>query len=82
MYCYKFPRDINKLLDGRTIIYTAPEVGMFRERLSKILRGLELCTESEAERLVKRVKPNEKMTDYFKLMNNKEVNEFYGERDM
>ena len=54
MYCFKFPNDIDKLLDGRTIIFAGKEMGIGRERMSKILRAEELCntteyTESEAK---------------------------------
>lgn len=82
MYCYRFPSDINKLLDGRAIRYVAKEIRVSRERLSKVLRGVLLCNENTAEKLITRLKPNEKITDYFKLMSESEVNKFYAKRDM
>lgn len=81
MYCYKYPNNINILLDGRSILYISKELNMNREKLSLQLRGIELLTYEEVNILMKKVKPNCSFEDYFDEYNEVEVINFYGKRN-
>lgn len=64
MMCkYTDQRDI--LLDGRTVTFLSKELKYNREHLALILSGKAPCTYSLAQRIVERLKPNEKVEDYF-----------------
>ena len=65
MYVYKFGKDKNILLDGRSIIFLSKELKYNREHLSLILKGERHCTYELAKRIVNRLKPNGKVEDYF-----------------
>jgi len=81
MYRYKYPGDVNKLLDGRSIFFVSQELTFNREKLSNILRGFELCNEKQAKMLVNRCRPNSNIKEYFIYCTESEVNDFYGKRD-
>lgn len=57
-------RDI--LLDGRPVTFLSRELDYNREHLALILSGKEPCTPTLAERIINRLKPGEKVEDYFK----------------
>lgn len=63
MFKYTDQRDI--ILDGRSIVFLSKEIGYNREHLALILSGKEPCTYSLACKIVNRLKPNEKVEDYF-----------------
>lgn len=65
MYVYKFVEDKNILLDGRSIIFLSKELKYNREHLALILKGEKACTHELARKIVNRLKPNEKVEDYF-----------------
>lgn len=54
------------LLDGRSIMFLSKELNYNREHLAHILNGKEPCTPTLAKRIVTRLKPNEKIEDYFR----------------
>ena len=62
----KFTNQRQKLLDGRPITFLSRELNYNREHLANILDGKEPCTPTLAERIINRLKPNEKVEDYFK----------------
>ena len=82
MYCFKFPNDIDKLLDGRTIIFAGREMGIGRERMSKILRAEELCNTTLATKIISRFKPNENILSYFTKYTESEAKAFYAKRNI
>ena len=61
----KFIDQRNILLDGRPITFLSRELKYNREHLALILDGREPCTPSVAKRIIDRLKPNEKVEDYF-----------------
>lgn len=62
----KFTNQKELLLDGRPITFVSREIGFNRWQLSLILDGKEPCTPTIANRIIHRLKPNEKVEDYFK----------------
>lgn len=62
----KYTDQRNKLLDGRPVLFLSRELDYNREHLALILDGKEPCTPTLAKRIVERLKPNEKVEDYFK----------------
>lgn len=82
MYCFKFPNDIDTLLDGRPINYAGKEIGIGREKMSKILHAKELCKRSLANKIVSRFKPNEKVDKYFDKYTESEARSFYAKRNI
>lgn len=60
---YTNRRDL--FLDGRTITFLSKELSYSREHLARILDGKEPCTPTVARRIMERLKPNEKVEDYF-----------------
>ena len=61
---YTNRRDL--FLDGRPVIFLSRELRYNREHLALILDGKEPCTPTVARRIMERLKPNEKVEDYFK----------------
>jgi hypothetical protein len=64
MIC-KYINQKDVLLDGRPITFLSRELGYNREHLSLVLSGKEPCTPTLAKKIVERLKPNEKVEDYF-----------------
>jgi len=60
---YTNRRDL--FLDGRPVIFLSRELRYNREHLALILDGKEPCTPTVARRIMERLKPNEKVEDYF-----------------
>lgn len=60
---YTNRRDL--FLDGRPITFLSRELDYNREHLARILDGTEPCTPTIAKRIMERLKPNEKVEDYF-----------------
>lgn len=63
---FKYVDQREILLDGRPITFLSRELNYNREHLANILDGREPCTPSVAKRIVDRLKPHEKVEDYFK----------------
>lgn len=62
----RFTDQRNILLDGRPIIFLSRELDYNREHLALILDGKEPCTPTLAEKIVRRLKPDERVDKYFK----------------
>ena len=63
---FKYTNQREMLLDGRQIKFLSRELNYNREHLALILDGKEPCTPTLAKRIIDRLKPNEKVEDYFK----------------
>ena len=62
----KYTNNRALFLDGRPITFLSRELKYNREHLALILDGKEPCTPSIAKLIINRLKPNEKVEDYFK----------------
>lgn len=62
----KFTNQREILLDGRPITFLSRELHYNREHLALILDGKEPCTPSVAKKIIDRLKPGEKVENYFK----------------
>lgn len=65
MYVYRFGKDKNILLDGRSIIFLSKELKYNREHLSLIFKGERHCTYALAKKIIDRLKPGAKVEEYF-----------------
>lgn len=65
MYVYRFGKDKNILLDGRSIIFLSKELKYNREHLSLIFKGERYCTYELAKKIIDRLKPGAKVEEYF-----------------
>lgn len=68
MYMFREDRNMNDLLDGRSITYVAKEISLNREWVSLILRGKKTCTKEQAGALVKRCASGAPVDYFFKLV--------------
>ena len=64
-YRVKKNLSIYDITDGRLINWVAKDMKTGRERLSKVLRGVEFCDRGYALRIIERCQPNKCVEDYF-----------------
>lgn len=72
-FLYKFPKDADKLIDGRYISFVQDEVNIHRGKLFHVFNREQLCSYEEAKRLVDRFQPGKEIHDFFDELSNKEV---------
>lgn len=65
MYMFREDRNMDDLLDGRSITYVAKKISLNREWVSLILRGRKTCTKEQAESLVHRCCSEDTPIDLF-----------------
>lgn len=72
-FLYKFPKDADKLIDGRYISFVQNEVNIHRGKLFHVFNREQLCCYAEAKRLVDRFQPGKNVYDFFDELSNEEV---------